>query len=91
MKPKSKSQLAEELAVAHEIKGASSFSAHLRMGPHEKYTVRDLPDYAAAAAAASDLEAEHSRFSRKAMVFAINARGRETLCTPELVELAASP
>jgi hypothetical protein len=90
MKPKSKSQLAEELAVALEIKGASSFAAHLRMGPHEKYTVRDLPDFEAAAKAARQLEADHSRFSRRAMVFAINARGRETLCTPELVALAAS-
>ncbi len=90
MKPKSKSQLAEERQLVEQIANAVSFSAHLRMGPNEKYTVRDIANAATAFEAADRLEKEHSRFSRKAMVFAISAKGGETLCTRQLVELAAS-
>jgi hypothetical protein len=89
MKPKTKAQLAEQAVEAREIAEAVSFSAHLRMGPHEKYTTRDLATAEAAFAEGERLVAEYSRFGRRAMIFAINARGRETLCTPELVALAA--
>lgn len=90
MKPKTKAQLAEQAIEAAEIAQAVSFSAHLRMGPHEKYTTRDLANAADAFEEGRRLEAEHSRFGRRAMIFAINKRGRETLCTPELVALAAA-
>lgn len=85
---KSDSALAEERLVAAEIAQAVSFAAHLRCGPFEKYTTRNIETAEAAFAEASRLEAAHSRFGRRAMVFAISPKGRETLCTPELVELA---
>lgn len=88
MKPKSKSAQAEALLVASEIAQATSFAAHIRCGPHEKHTVRDLHFFDDAFRAAEKLTADHGRFGRRAMVFAISARGRETLVTPELAELA---
>lgn len=85
---KSDSALAEERLQAAQIAQAVSFAAHIRCGPFEKHTTRDLPDADAAFKEADRLTAEHGRFGRRAMVFAISAKGRETLCTPDLVELA---
>jgi hypothetical protein len=84
----SPSALAEEAAIAAEIAQAVSFAAHLRCGPHEKHTTRDIKTADAAFTEADRLTKEHGRFGRRAMVFAISARGRETLVTRELAQLA---
>lgn len=89
-KPKSKSQIEEDRRVAQHIARAVSFSAHLRQGPYEKYTTRDLPTYEAAAEEAERLTKAHARFSKKAVVYAITKEGVEEMCTPELVALARS-
>lgn len=90
MKPKSKSQIEEELLVARKIAGAISFSAHLRLSPFEVHTTRDLPNYEAAAAEAERLTAKHGRFARRAVVYAVFERAVEEMCTPELIALARS-
>jgi hypothetical protein len=87
---KSDSALAEERLQAAEIAQAISFAAHIRVGPHEKHTTRDLATPEAAFAEADRLTEAHGRYGRRAMVFAISAKGRETLCTPDLVALARS-
>ncbi len=77
----------EDRLIAREIARATEFSAFYRNGPHEKYTVRGLPTYEAAVAEADRLVAEHSRFGRRALVYAITPLGSFD-CTPELVALA---
>lgn len=90
MKPKSKSHHEEDLLVARSIAKAVSFAAHLRQGPYEKYTTRDLPTYEAAVTEAERLTAEHGRFGKRGVVYAVTEKGVEELCTPELVALARS-
>ena len=87
-KPKSRSAIEEELRVATLIASAVQYTAHIRVGPHEKYTTRDLPSYEAAVEEADRLTRDHGTYGRKAVVFAVNAKGIEEMCTPELVALA---
>lgn len=65
----------EELVFAREIARATEFSAYYRNGPHEKYVERGLPDFETARARADALESEHSKFGRKAIVYAISPLG----------------
>jgi hypothetical protein len=65
----------DDIAIAREIRRATEFSAFYRNGPHEKYTVRGLPSYEAACAERDRLVAEHSRYGRGGMVYAITPLG----------------
>ncbi len=85
---KSKATLDEEsLAVAHILK-ATSFSAHLRCGPFEKYTTRDIPTAREALAEADRLAEAHSRFGRGAIAYAIDKLNVSIPITLDLVEQA---
>lgn len=90
MKKKSPAHADEDAYLASQIAKAVAWTAHLRVGPHEKYTERfDGPDrYEDARAAAERLEREHSRFGRQALVFAITPRGDTHSVTPELYAMA---
>lgn len=90
MSLKSQSELAEDGRLVAEIAKAVSFSAHLRVGPHEKYTTRDIPTAAQAFEEAERLTEAHSRFGRGAVVYAVDSRGRSTPCTPELCRQAGA-
>lgn len=87
---KSKSHHEEDLMVARRIASAVYFTAHLRLGPLEKHTTRDLPTYEAAVEEAARLTVEHGRFGKRGVVYAVDPKGIEELCTPELVALARS-
>jgi hypothetical protein len=78
----------EELLLARAIAGAKEFSAYYRAGPHEKYVERGYPDYESARAAADRIEAQHSKFGRGAMVYAITPENYSIDCSPERVALA---
>lgn len=77
----------EDRQIAREIARATEFSAFYRNGPHEKYTIRGLASYEAACSERDRLVAEHSRFGRGGLVYAITPLGSFD-CTPELVALA---
>lgn len=77
----------EDRMLADMIAGAVEFTAHLRIGPFEKYTERRRT-YPEALAAARELETAHSRFGRSAMVYAITAKGYTVPCSPELAAVA---
>lgn len=52
------------------IAKAQYFTAHLRVGPHEKYNA-ECATLDGARKAARDMEKEHSRYGRKALVYAV--------------------
>jgi hypothetical protein len=87
-KRKSASAQAEEREIAAQIARADYFTAHLRVGPHEKYTER-ADSYEGAVEAGNQLKAQHSRFGRSAVIYAVNSLGSFD-CTPELIALARS-
>lgn len=70
----SASAQAENRELARQIANAKEFSASIRLGPADKRTLRDFPNYSAARAAADDLN-KASRFGRRAVVYAINSLG----------------
>lgn len=78
----------EEILFAREIARSTEFSAYYRNGPHEKYVVRGFPDFDSARARADALEAEHSRFGRKAIVYAISPLGTFD-CNARLMAIVA--
>lgn len=78
----------EDLAFARYIAEAKEFSAFLRTGPHEKFKLDGFGSYEEARAAADGLEREHSRFGRRAIVYAITRQGYSIDCSPKLVALA---
>lgn len=65
----------EDMDLARQIAKATDWCAHLRVGPGEKYTTRGLPDYEAAKAEGERLAKQHSRFGRKAIIYAVNPLG----------------
>ena len=67
---------------------AREFSAYVRVGPHEKYVERGFASHAEARARADALAAEHSRFGRRGLVYAITPQGYSIPCSPELLTLA---
>lgn len=77
----------EDLMIAEDIKTATEFTACLHLGPGQRHTVRGLPDYAAAMAAAAELNTK-SQFGRKAIVYAISKRGYTLDVSPKLAALA---
>jgi len=79
----------EALELAALIAQATSFSAHIRRGPFDKTTIRDLPSFEEARRRADELD-ETSSFGRRAIVYAITPAGRSVPCTAELVALARS-
>lgn len=83
----SASAIAENRLIAAEIAKATEFSAYYRNGPHEKYVERGFPTYEAACQRRDELVAEHSRFGRGGLVYAITSLGSFD-CTDELVALA---
>ena len=78
----------EDRMLADLIASSSEFSAYLRVGPHEKYVERGFASYAAARKRADALVAEHSRFGRGGLVYAITPQGYSVPCSPELIALA---
>ncbi len=85
MKPKPPH--ADEIMIAVEIAKATEFAAFMRVGPHEKFAIRGFPDYEAARRAADEIEAKHSRFGRKAIVYAITQMGSFP-CDDRMIALA---
>lgn len=79
----------EDILIAKAIANAVEFSAFYRNGPHEKYIVRGLPDYATARREADQLAAKHSKFARGAMVYAITPEGYSHPCDDRMMALAA--
>lgn len=75
----------DDLAQAAEIAKAHEFSAHLRKGPHEKYTTRGLASYDEAKAELARLKAEHQ--GNRGIVYAINRLGSFP-CDDRIVALA---
>ena len=59
---------------ARQIARAVCFTAHLRVGPGEKHTVR-CETLEEARAAASRLNADHGAYGRRASVYAVNPEG----------------
>lgn len=87
MPQKSASALEEERFLASEIASAVYFTAHLRVGPHEKYS-EQRDTYEEAKAAGVELKARHSRFGRSAIIYAVTPRGDSIPCTDSLVAMA---
>lgn len=87
---KSASAVADDEYFVQQIRQAVAWSAHLRIGPHQKFTERfeggDKADEAFAAA--ERLTREHSRYGRRGIVYAINARGDSIPVDAELLALA---
>lgn len=77
----------EDLKLALEISTAREFSAFYRNGPHEKLVERGFETYEAARERADEMEREHSRFGRKAMVYAITKLGSFP-CDARMIGLA---
>jgi hypothetical protein len=84
---KSASAVEEDRFLASEIATATHFTAHFRAGPFEKYTEQH-PSYELARLAADRLQTEHSRFGRRALVYAVTPRGDSIPCTAELIALS---
>lgn len=78
----------EEILFAREIARAKEFSAYYRNGPHQKFVERGLPDFDTARARADALEAEYSKFGRKAIVYAISPLGTFD-CNDRLMAIVA--
>lgn len=78
----------EQYDLAALVNQASEFTAYYRNGPQEKYTLRGFTNYDDARAAADKLEQEHSRFGRRALVYAIAPRNISVPCDGELMALA---
>jgi hypothetical protein len=87
--PKTKTH-PEDLMLAELIASATEFTAHIRLAPHDKTTLRGFPSYEAARAAADKLETT-SRFGRGAMVYAVTPKGWTIPCDPKLVGLGGKP
>lgn len=83
--PKANRPHPDDLAQAAEIAKAHEFSAHLRKGPHEKYTTRGLGSYEEASAELDRLKAEHQ--GRRGLVYAINRLGSFP-CDDRMIDLA---
>ena len=75
----------DDLAQAREIAKAHEFSAHLRKGPHEKYTTRGIASYPEARDELARLKAEHQ--GRRGIVYAINSLGSFP-CDDRMIALA---
>lgn len=71
----------EDAEIDRQIGRATSFSAFIRRGPHDK-TVEFAADYRSARAIADGLN-ETSRFGRRAIVYAITPEGWSFDVTPE--------
>lgn len=56
------------------VRSAVGFTAHFRVGPHEAHTV-PATTLGEARERAAELNAKHGRFGRRAIVYAIDARG----------------
>jgi hypothetical protein len=76
----------EDRMLADLIASAESFTAHIRLAPHDKTTVR-VKTYAEALAAAEKLNAT-SKFGRRAMVYAVTPKGWTVPVDAKLAELA---
>lgn len=85
---KSASLIEEEHHLVEQIASAISFTAHLRVGPHEKYTTRDIETASEAFAEADRLTSEHSHYGRRALVYAITPQDYTVPVTRELARLA---
>lgn len=88
MKKKSRATIEDEKLDAALIAQAVSYSAFLRCGPDEKHVVRDIKTPELAFEKAAELEAKHSRFGRRSLVYAITPTNISVPITPELVEMA---
>lgn len=84
----SAARIDEEAHLVEQIASAVTFTAHLRVGPHDKHTTRDIATAQAAFDEADRLTAEHSHFGRSALVYAITPRGYTVPVTRELAKLA---
>lgn len=80
----------EDLLMARDWNRAISFTAHLRNGREFAATVRDLPTYEAAQAAAADLEAQAATQGRRALIYAVCKGNYSILATPTVLALASS-
>jgi hypothetical protein len=63
-----------DLHEAAEIARAIRFTAHFRKGPFEKYTI-EAASLEQAREAAKQLDAEHGKLGRRAVVYAITPEG----------------
>jgi len=80
---------AEDYDMARDFNRASYFTACLRNGRENFYSVRDLETYEDAERVAEFLEHHHATQGRKAMIYAvITPANYSVLCTPEVLELA---
>jgi hypothetical protein len=77
----------EDRMLADLIASAESFTAHIRLAPHDKTTVRGLRTYREALNAAAALNAT-SRYGRRAMVYAVTPKGWTVPVDAKLAELA---
>ena len=88
MKAKSASAQAEERMIAGEIAKSAEFTACLHLGPGNRMTAEGMTSYEEAQEAAGQLN-EHSRFGRKAVIYAITKLGSFP-CDDALIALARS-
>jgi hypothetical protein len=68
---KAREQLAQETA---KVGAASSFAVHFRKSPHESFN-ETAATIAEAIAIARRLNEAHGRYGRRAMIYAVDARG----------------
>lgn len=74
--------------AAEQIAKATAFRAILRLGPHNTMTADGMTSYAEALEGAAQLNA-HSKFGRRAVIYALSANGRRAWpVSPDLAALA---
>ncbi len=78
----------EDILIAQSIAKAIEFSAFYRNGPHEKYKETGFETYGLARIRADKMAAEHSKFGRGAIVYAITKEGYSLPCDEKLMALA---
>jgi hypothetical protein len=67
--------------AAEAIASAVGFATHFRKGPFETYTIESA-NLADARAVAERLNAEHGRYGRRAVVYALSVGGGQTPISP---------
>lgn len=65
----------DDATIAKAISEATDFVAFLRLGPWTKHVEPGHADYASAKATADRLAADHSRFGKRGMVYAVTPAG----------------
>lgn len=72
---KSAALIEEDRHLIEQIRSAISFTAHIRISPSLKFTTRNIATAGEAFTEAERLRAEHSKFGRRGLVYAITPRG----------------